>query len=161
MQHQINYRKLGRDTAHRKAMLGNLVASIILHDRIETTLPRAKELRRVAEQAVTLAKAGTLAARRRATILIKDKRAIQKLFSTLAERFATRNGGYTRIVKVGDRRGDAAPMAIIEYLSAETTTAATEKKAATKKSSNTTKAKKAPEKKKTAKSTPKKSTKAD
>jgi large subunit ribosomal protein L17 len=104
---------------HRKALLRNMVTSLILEERIETTLPRAKELRRVAERMVTLGKRGTLHARRQALSYVRTNEAVQKLFSELAVRFNERNGGYTRILKLGtSRRGDAAPMAIIEYLGA-------------------------------------------
>lgn len=118
MQHQVAYRKLGRTTAHREALFRNMVVSLILRDRIETTLMKAKELRRVAERMVTLGKAGTLAARRLAGAMVQDPLALKKLFTTLAERFAARQGGYTRITRLGFRRGDCAPMAVIEYLSA-------------------------------------------
>ncbi len=116
MQHHISYRKLGRTTPHRLALFRNMVCALITRDRIETTLPKAKELRRVAEWMVTLGKKGTLAARRNAARTVQDDGALKKLFSVLAERFKDRNGGYTRIIRMGNRHGDAAPMAIIEYL---------------------------------------------
>lgn len=116
MQHQVGYRKLGRPTEHRLALLRNMVTSLILADRIETTLPKAKELRRVAERMVTLAKDGSIAARRRAAGFVRGGDALTKLFSTLAERYQNRNGGYTRIIRAGVRRGDAASLAIIEYV---------------------------------------------
>lgn len=119
MRHRMQGRKLGRTTAHRQATLANMAASLIKYDRIETTLPKAKELRRLADRIVTLGKKGTVAARRRAIQLIRDKRAVSKAFSDLAERYMDRAGGYTRILKLGNRRGDAAPMAVIEYLHAE------------------------------------------
>jgi large subunit ribosomal protein L17 len=100
-------------------MFANMASSLIMHDRIETTLPKAKELRRLAEKLVTLAKNGTVAARRRAITLIRDKKAVGKAFEHFAKRFEGRMGGYTRIMKLGNRRGDAAPMAIIEYLRGE------------------------------------------
>jgi len=100
-------------------MFANMVSSLILHDRIETTLPKAKELRRVADRLVTLGKRKTLHARRHAVAMIKNKKAVSKVFGELAERFAERNGGYTRIYKLGFRHGDSAPMAVIEYLPAE------------------------------------------
>jgi len=99
--------------------MANMAASLIRHDRIETTLPKAKELRMLADRLVTLGKRRTLHARRRAIELIRDKDAVQRLFSELAERFSARNGGYTRILKLGFRHGDAAPMAVIEYLPSE------------------------------------------
>lgn len=119
MRHQVDERKLGRTSPHRKALFANLATSLILNDRIETTLPKAKELRRIADRLVTMGKNGSLHARRRAISLIRDKNAVHKLFDELAKRFATRNGGYTRIYKLGHRHGDAASMAAIEYLPSE------------------------------------------
>ncbi len=126
-------RKLGRTTAHRRAMLANLAASLVMHDRVETTLPKAKELRRLADRIITLSKRGTVASRRRAVTLIRDKKAVNKAFAELAERFADRKGGYTRILKLGYRHGDSAPMAAIEYLHAEREAGAAEPKKAKKK----------------------------
>lgn len=119
MRHRVAHRKLGRTSAHRKAMLANMASSLVLHERIETTLPKAKELRRIADRMVTLGKRKTLGARRRAVAMIRDKKAVHKLFEDLAARFSGRNGGYTRIYKLGWRRGDLAPMAVIEYLPGE------------------------------------------
>lgn len=119
MRHLVAERKLGRTTSHRLALFRNMLSSLILHDRIETTLPKAKELRRWADWMVSLGKEGSLAARRRALRYVQDDNAIQKLFGNLADRFKVRNGGYTRIMRMGQRHGDNAPMAIIEYLSAE------------------------------------------
>lgn len=119
MRHLVDSRKLGRTTPHRLALFRNMVSSLIIHDRIETTLPKAKELRRWAEWMVTLGKNGSLDARRRALRWVHGDEAIQKLFGNLAERFKDRKGGYTRIMRLGNRHGDNAPMAIIEYLSAE------------------------------------------
>ncbi|MBT3181639.1 MAG: 50S ribosomal protein L17 [Deltaproteobacteria bacterium] len=116
MRHHVDKRKLNRTTSHRKAMLANMATSLVLHDRIETTLPKAKELRRVADRLVTLGKKQTLHARRKALSMIKDKNAVHKLFAEIAGRFEGRNGGYTRIYKLGFRHGDDAPMAVIEYL---------------------------------------------
>jgi large subunit ribosomal protein L17 len=119
MYHQIGLRKLGRTSAHRLALLRNLVTSLIKHDRIETTLPKAKELRRVADQVVTLAKeaaANEVNAKRRAANMITEEAVMNKLFAEFPQRFAQRQGGYTRIVKTGFRSGDAAPMCYIEYL---------------------------------------------
>lgn len=134
MQHQISQRKLGRTSSHRRAMFRNMVTSLITHDRIETTLPKAKEMRRIADRMVTLGKKGSLAARRQAAAYVKDNAAVQKLFSQFAERYKNRNGGYTRIIKLGNRHGDAAPMAIIEYVEADASVeaAAPKKKAAKK-----------------------------
>lgn len=120
MRHGVDHRKLGVKSAHRKAMLANLASSLIINDRIETTLPKAKELRRFAERLVTMGKQGSLHARRRALSFIRNKPAVQKLFDDLAKRFADRHGGYTRILKLGSRHGDASPMAAIEYLHAFT-----------------------------------------
>lgn len=116
MRHLVDYRKLGRTSAHRWAMFRNLATSLICHGRIQTTLPRAKELRRVADRLVTLGKKGTIAAKRRARRLIQDKSALMKLFEELAPRFSNRNGGYTRILKSNFRQGDQSPMAYIEYV---------------------------------------------
>lgn len=116
MQHQIAFRKLGRTTPHRRALLRNMVTSLIMKDRIQTTVQKAKELRRIADRMVTLGKSGTLAARRQAAAYINDPAAVQKLFADLAARFQDRMGGYTRIMRLGHRHGDAAQMAIIEYL---------------------------------------------
>jgi large subunit ribosomal protein L17 len=119
MRHHVDGRKLGRTTAHRTAMLANMAASLAIHEKIETTLPRAKELRSIADRLVKLGKRGTLAARRRAIQLVRDRAAVKHAFSELAVRFKDRNGGYTRVMKLGFRHGDSAPMAIIEYLPAE------------------------------------------
>jgi len=116
MRHLVDHRKLGRHTSHRKALLRNLATSLVLSERIETTVPKAKELRRLADELITLGKEGTLAARRRAAAILQVPEAVQKLFSGLAARFSDRNGGYTRIYKFGYRRGDSAEMAAIEYL---------------------------------------------
>ena len=116
MRHLVDHRKLGRHTSHRKALLRNLVTSLVLSERIETTVPKAKELRRLADQMITIGKENTLHARRRAAAILMDPAAVQKLFSGLAARFSDRQGGYTRIYKFGYRRGDMAEMAAIEYL---------------------------------------------
>lgn len=154
MRHLVDSRKLGRTSSHRLALFRNMLSSLILSDRIETTLPKAKELRRWADWMVTLGKEGTLAARRRAARYVQSELALQKLFSNLADRFKVRSGGYTRIMKLGSRHGDNAPMAIIEYLSAEIAPAAagtTAKKAAPKKAAAKTAAPKAAKAKKTTK----------
>ncbi|MBI2346126.1 MAG: 50S ribosomal protein L17 [Deltaproteobacteria bacterium] len=119
MRHGVAYRKLGRKTAHRLATLRNLVTSLVLRDRIRTTLPAAKELRRWAEWVVTLAKTGTVRARRRTAEIVQNPEAVRKLFGPIAERYRERAGGYTRILRMGQRHGDAASMAMIEYVSAE------------------------------------------
>ena len=114
MRHLKSGRKLGRSSAHRNALYRNLVAELLVHDRIKTTDEKAKEVRRFADRMVTLGKDGTLAARRRAAAFIRDPKAVQRLFSDVGPRFADRPGGYTRIVKLGRRHGDAALMSIIE-----------------------------------------------
>ena len=116
MKHNVDHRKLGRKSQHRLSMLANMASSLILKDRIETTLPKAKELRRIADRIVTLSKTGTLHARRNALSILRDQTAVHHAFETFAKRFDGRNGGYTRIYRLGHRHGDSAPMAIIEYL---------------------------------------------
>ena len=110
------YRKLGRPTAHRNMMLRNLVTDLLREGRISTTLMRAKEARREAEKMITLGKRGDLHARRQALSYILDEDVVTKLFDEIAPRYAGRQGGYTRIVKIGPRRGDAAEMAIIQLV---------------------------------------------
>ncbi|MUP49188.1 50S ribosomal protein L17, partial [Veillonellaceae bacterium M2-8] len=105
------YRKLGRETAHRNLMLRNLVRSLLREGRIETTVTRAKETRRMAEKMITLAKRGDLHARRQALAYILDETVVTDLFENIAPKYAERNGGYTRIIKMGPRRGDCAEMA--------------------------------------------------
>ncbi len=119
MRHLKAGRKFGRTSAHRKALFRNLVTALITRERIRTTLAKAKELRSKAEKTITLGKKGTLHARRLAFRTVQEKEALQKLFGPIAERFASRNGGYTRIIKIGNRKGDAAPMAFIELVEAE------------------------------------------
>ena len=116
MRHLKQGVKLGRTTSHRKALFRNIVTSLLRYEKIETTLAKAKELRRVADRMVTLGKKGTLSARRRAAEYVKDKDIIRKLFDAIAKRYAERKGGYTRIYKIGVRRGDAAKMAVIELV---------------------------------------------
>lgn len=116
MRHASGYRKLNRTHTHRKAMFSNMVASLIEHEQIKTTLPKAKELRRFADRMVSLGKKGTLHDRRRAFAFLRDEAAVNKLFSTLAERYQDRPGGYTRVLKAGFRYGDNAPMAVIELV---------------------------------------------
>ncbi len=116
MRHRKAGRRLGRTTSHRKAMVRNMVTSLLDHERIVTTVPKAKEVRRVAEKMITLGKRGDLHARRQALAVIRDKRVVAKLFSELAEQYRARPGGYTRIVRTGHRAGDAAPMAILELV---------------------------------------------
>jgi len=133
MEHRVGYRKLQRTTAHRLAMLRNMVTSLIEHERITTTIPRAKEARRMAERVITLGKKGGLHNVRLASQTVKDRVLLQKLFGELKDRYAKRAGGYTRILKVGFRRGDATEMAILELVDrpeAPAAAAATEKPAA-------------------------------
>ena len=116
MRHQLGLRKLNRTTSHRLAMLRNMTNSLLRHEVIKTTLPKAKELRRVAEPIITLAKKPSLANRRLAFSRLRDREMVLKLFNELGPRFANRNGGYLRILKFGFRQGDNAPMALIELL---------------------------------------------
>src|SRR5215468_7244999 len=116
MRHGNAHRKLNKTTSHRKAMMANMASSLIRHEQITTTLPKAKELKPFFERLVTLAKKGDLAARRLAISRIRDKDAVSKLFSTLGERYRERAGGYVRVLKAGFRHGDAAPVAIIELV---------------------------------------------
>jgi large subunit ribosomal protein L17 len=119
MRHRKGGFKLGRNTSHRRALLRSLVTSIILHDRIETTLTKAKASRPLVEKMITLGKDGTVHARRQALAYLMTPDAVDRLFKTVAPRYATRNGGYSRIVKAGPRKGDAAEVAFIELLDAE------------------------------------------
>ena len=116
MRHGAAYRKLGRTVSHRQAMFANMAASLIKHEQITTTLPKAKELRPFVEKLVTLAKRGDLHARRQAISAVRDVPQVGKLFDTLAPRYAERNGGYIRIMKAGFRHGDNAAMAVIEFV---------------------------------------------
>lgn len=108
--------KLGRTTSHRKAMFRNMVTSLLMTERIKTTDAKAKELRRIAERMITLGKRGDLHARRLALAYVRNKRAVKKLFEELALRYKNRAGGYTRIVKLGYRRGDNAPISMVEFI---------------------------------------------
>ncbi|MFZ5634499.1 MAG: 50S ribosomal protein L17 [Bacillota bacterium] len=112
----MGYQKLGVTTGHRKAMLRNLVTSLIKEDRIKTTEARAKEVKSIAEKMVTLAKKGDLAARRQALAYIYDEDVVRKLFDTVGPKYAGRRGGYTRIIRAEHRRGDAAQMVILELV---------------------------------------------
>jgi large subunit ribosomal protein L17 len=127
MRHLKAGRKLGRTSAHRKALFRNLVGALILRERISTTLAKAKELRGKVEKTITLGKKGTLHARRQAFKLAPQKETVQKVFGPLAERYAKRPGGYTRIIKIGPRKGDNAPMAFIELVDREGDAPAPEK----------------------------------
>lgn len=119
MKHRVAGRKLGRTSAHRLALLRNLATALFERERIKTTLGKAKELRPFAEKLVTLAKRETLHARRLVLRHVRDRKAVSKLFETYSARYAQRPGGYTRIIKLGPRRGDAAEMAIVELVGAE------------------------------------------
>ena len=116
MRHRNSGRQLGRDTAHRKAMMQNLTNSLVEHELIKTTLPRAKELRRVAEPLITRARVDSVANRRLVFSRLRNKAVVGKLFNELGPRYKERNGGYLRILKAGFRRGDNAPMAYVELV---------------------------------------------
>ena len=120
MRHGKAGRKLNRTSSHRKAMFANMAASLIEHEQIVTTLPKAKELRPIVEKLVTLGKRGDLHARRQAISAIRDDKLVRRLFDTLAPRYASRNGGYLRIMKAGYRFGDNAPLAVIEFVDRDT-----------------------------------------
>ena len=163
MRHLKAGRKFGRTSAHRKALFRNLVEALIQRERISTTLAKAKELRGKVEKTITLGKKGTLHARRQAFKLAPQKETIRKVFGSLAERYANRPGGYTRIIKIGARRGDNAPMAYIELVDREGQAPAPQKsKDAAKKDAPKTISKKETEPKVTEKkATGKKETKKD
>ncbi|MCH6548834.1 MAG: 50S ribosomal protein L17 [Gammaproteobacteria bacterium] len=116
MRHRKSGRRLGRTSSHRKAMFRNMAASLLRHETIKTTLPKAKELRRVVEPLITLAKEDGVAKRRLAFDRLRDKEAVGKLFKDIGPRFKDRPGGYLRILKTGPRPGDAAPMAIVQLV---------------------------------------------
>ena len=119
MRHRVRGRKLGRTTAHRKALFRNQLTALFTHDRIVTTLAKAKELRPLAERMVTLAGTGTLPARRKVLTMVPDKEVVRRLFEEIAPRFTARPGGYTRVMRLGRRRGDGAELAIIEFVDYE------------------------------------------
>jgi large subunit ribosomal protein L17 len=116
MRHAVAGRKLNRTSSHRNAMFNNLAAALVKHEQIKTTLPKAKDLRPIVEKLVTLGKKGGLAARRQILASIKDEKLADKLLTTLADRYKSRAGGYTRVLKAGFRYGDMASMAIIEFV---------------------------------------------
>jgi large subunit ribosomal protein L17 len=132
MQHNRAGRKLGRTTAHRKSLFRNQLSSLLTHERITTTLPKAKELRPLAEKMITLGKRGGLHARRLAVKTLPDKDAVKRLFDEIAPRFKERVGGYTRIMKLGRRQGDGAEMAILEFVDFDFAQRRAEKKVAEK-----------------------------
>ena len=116
MRHRHSGRKLNRTSSHRKAMFRNLAAALVKHEQIQTTLPKAKELRPVVERMITLGKQGNLHSRRQAFAFLRDEKAVEKIFGGLAERYQKRPGGYTRVLRSGFRYGDSAPMAYIELV---------------------------------------------
>lgn len=116
MRHARGYRRLNRTHEHRKALFANMAGSLIEHEQIKTTLPKAKELKRIADKLITLGKRGDLHARRQAASQLKQDALVAKLFEVLGPRYKDRNGGYTRVLKAGFRYGDMAPMAIIEFV---------------------------------------------
>jgi large subunit ribosomal protein L17 len=120
MRHRMAGRKLNRTSSHRKALFANMAAALIKHEQIKTTLPKAKELRSVVDKLITLGKRGDLHARRQAAAQLPDDAIVVKLFDALAERYADRQGGYTRVLKAGHRHGDAADMAVIELIDRDT-----------------------------------------
>jgi len=132
MRHRKAGRRLGRTTSHRKAMMRNLVTSLLEHEKITTTDAKAKELRGVADKMITLGKRGTLHARRQALSFIRNDRVTAKVFEELSPRYAERAGGYTRVVKVGNREGDDALLSMIELMPAEEKKKSTKKKKAAK-----------------------------
>ena len=116
MRHGNGYRKLNRTHEHRKAMFANMVCSLVEHEQITTTLPKAKELKRIADKIITLAKKGNLHSRRLLMARVKQEEVVRKLIDVLAPRYLKRSGGYSRVLKAGFRHGDMAPMAIIEFV---------------------------------------------
>lgn len=127
MNHRKNNKKLGRSVSHRKALFRNMVTSLLDHEQIKTTDAKAKELRGIAERMITLGKRGTLHARRQALETVKSKDVTSKLFDELATRYKDRPGGYTRVIKLGLRTGDSAPMAIIELVDRDPSAASADK----------------------------------
>lgn len=116
MRHRLSGRKLNRTKSHRRALFANLAVALLTHEQIKTTLPKAKDLRSIADKMITLGKRGDLHARRQALAELRDEAAVKKLFDVLGPRYADRPGGYTRVLKAGFRTGDAAPMAFIELV---------------------------------------------
>lgn len=148
MRHHKSGRKLNRTSSHRQAMFRNMAVSLLRHEQLATTLPKAKELRRVAEPLITLAKSATLANRRLAYSRLRDREMVGKLFDDIGVRFKDRPGGYLRILKTGYRRGDSAPMALVQLTERQTVTTAEEPApAAEGKAKKVKKAKAAPKKK--------------
>lgn len=160
MRHQVSGRKLGKTSSHRKAMFRNMATSLIEHGRIKTTLHKAKELRSIADQLVTLGKRNTLHTRRQAFDLIRNKTIVKKLFDEIAPAFEDRKGGYTRIYHIGQRVGDAAKMAVIEFLQEDLLKSKVEGKVVEKKAKAKKEKKPATEKKAKKEAAPKKEAKA-
>jgi len=156
MRHLKAGRKLNRTSAHRKALFRNMVTALIDNERIRTTLAKAKELRGKVERTITLGKKGTLHARRNALKLVADRDSLSKIFGPLAERYANRPGGYTRVIKLGNRLGDDAPMAFIELVDREVDTSVKEKKKEAGENKKETKNEKTSSKKPAIKTTAKK-----
>ncbi len=121
MRHGMSGRKLNRPTQARKALFASLAIALLKHEQIKTTLPKAKDLRPIAEKLITLGKRGDLHARRQALAVLRDEKIVAKLFSALGPRYKDRNGGYTRVLRAGFRHGDMAPMAIIEFVDRDIT----------------------------------------
>ncbi len=116
MKHNIKNKKLNKTSSHRKAMFMNMSNSLIKHEQITTTLPKAKELKRFVEKIITLGKKGNLLSRRKTVSILQDNKMSKKVFDVLADRYKNRDGGYTRIIKLGNRFGDNAPMAVVEFV---------------------------------------------
>ena len=129
MRHRISGRKLNRTSSHRKAMFANMTASLLRHEQIKTTKPKAKDLRSFVDKMITLGKRGDLHARRKAISFLQDKEVVAKLFETLAVRYKERQGGYTRVLAAGFRYGDSAPMAVIELVDRDPDAKGTEDRA--------------------------------
>jgi large subunit ribosomal protein L17 len=146
MRHRLGLRKLNRTSSHRLAMLRNMTNSLLQHEVIKTTLPKAKELRRVAEPLITLAKKPNLSNRRLAFSRLRDRDSVVKLFGELGPRFEKRNGGYLRILKYGFRQGDNAPMALVELVDREESSPPKESEAAKPRKESKPRAKEKPEK---------------
>ena len=147
MRHRLRSRKLGRNSAHRKAMYRNMVTSLLQHERIETTDAKAKEVRRIAEKMITLGKRGSLHARRQALRVIRSRDVAAKVFDELADRYRDRAGGYTRVLKLGIRRGDAAALSVVQLLEADAASVEEKKRAGKKKPAEKKATKKTPAKK--------------
>jgi len=147
MRHRKAGKKLGRDSSHRKAMLRNMVTSLFRHEQLETTDARARQLKPVAEKMITLAKRGDLHARRQALAYIKDKALTHRLFEELKDRYLDRQGGYVRVIRKGNRKGDSAPVSIIQLLPEEEGKKKSKKRARTPKSAGPAESKKKKESK--------------